>query len=403
MANTVLQGLVYKICDIYIDDIIIYGTIEEEFLRNFETVLQRLKAYNVTLNPTKAEIGLSQIEYVGHTVDGNGITISEERRKHVLDVPLPKTAKDLKSFLGLVSYYRDHLQDHSTIVQPLYQCITPYIPRNKVKWTKELERLFYQVQESVNKAPPLYFIDYNAPVYLHTDASDFGIGAHLFQLKDGKELPIAFLSKALNPTEIKWSVTEKECYAIFFALVKYEYLLRDIKFTLRTDHRNLTFLNESFQQKVKRWKIAIMHFNFDIEHIPGKDNVVADALSRLIKIPKLYQAESEDYDYENKQKESLYVITVNEDILRDVSYFRLEDDVYAKLATVHNSIIGHLGVERMIAKLKANGMSWRKMRMDCKKFIFQCAACQKMSAIYVSDTYSSFYQSIILSYGSSRN
>ena len=78
MANTVLQGLVYKICDIYIDDIIIYGTIEEEFLRNFETVLQRLREYNVTLNPTKAEIGLSQIEYVEHTVEGNGITFLEE-------------------------------------------------------------------------------------------------------------------------------------------------------------------------------------------------------------------------------------------------------------------------------------------------------------------------------------
>ena len=124
--------------------------------RNFSEILKQFyKALkNVTLNPTKAEIGLSQIEYVGHTVDGNGITILEERRKHVLDVLLPKTAKDLKSFLGLVSYYRDHLRDHSTIVQPLYQCITPYIPRNKVKWTKELEQLFYQVQESLNKAPP---------------------------------------------------------------------------------------------------------------------------------------------------------------------------------------------------------------------------------------------------------
>jgi hypothetical protein len=75
--------------------------------------------------------------------------------------------------------------------------------------------LFDQVQESVNKAPPLYFVDYNAPVYLHTDASDFGIGAHLFQLKDGKELPIAFLSKALNPTEIKWSVPEKRMLRYF--------------------------------------------------------------------------------------------------------------------------------------------------------------------------------------------
>ena len=85
----------------------------------------------------------------------------------------------------------------------------------------------------------------------------------------------AFISKALNTTEIKWSTPEKECYAIFFALVKLEYLLRDIFFTLRTDHRNLTFLNESFQQKVKRWKLAIMHFNFNIEHIPGKVKTIS--------------------------------------------------------------------------------------------------------------------------------
>ena len=199
------------------------------------------------------------------------------------------------------------------MVQPLHKLIVDYKPRNKIRWTKALEEVFYQVQASVNDAPPLYFLNYNAPVFLHTDASDFGIGANLYQVKDNKEVPIAFISKALTTTEVKWSTPEKECYAIFYALVKLEYLLRDIHFTLRTDHRNLTFLNESFQQKVKRWKLAIMHFNFDIEHIPGKQNVVADALSRLIKIPKPFQLDTE----EDEEVDHVYVIS--EEVLRDVA------------------------------------------------------------------------------------
>ena len=199
------------------------------------------------------------------------------------------------------------------MVQPLHKLIVDYKPRNKIRWTKALEEVFYQVQASVNDAPPLYFLNYNAPVFLHTDASDFGIGANLYQVKDNKEVPIAFISKALTTTEVKWSTPEKECYAIFYALVKLEYLLRDIHFTLRTDHRNLTFLNESFQQKVKRWKLAIMHFNFDIEHIPGKQNVVADALSRLMRIPIPFQLDTE----EDEEVDHVYVIS--EEVLRDVA------------------------------------------------------------------------------------
>ena len=96
-----------------------------------------------------------------------------KKRKHVLDVPLPISQKDLKSFLGLFSYYRDHLRSHSEIVQPLHSLLVPYQPRLKLKWTDELKTLFYRVQESVNTAPPLFFMDVNTPVYLHTDASDF--------------------------------------------------------------------------------------------------------------------------------------------------------------------------------------------------------------------------------------
>ena len=264
------------------------------------------------------------------------------------------------------------------MVHPLQKLILDYKPRNRIKWTEELKNVFLQVQESVNNAPPLQFVDYEAPVYLHTDASDIGIGADLFQMRGGVVIPIAFISKALNSTETRWSTPEQECYAIFYALVKYEYLLRDIFFTLRTDHRNLTFLNDSPMQKVKRWKMAIMHYNFNIEHIPGKDNVVADALSRMVKKPRYKDKQVEEVNDSNTYD---HIYTIDEEVLRDVSYFRLEDDIYDKLSKVHNSIVGHHGVERMITSLKKANENWKSIRSDCRKFIIQCVECQKMSAI----------------------
>ena len=117
----------------------------------------------------------------------------------------------------------------------------------------------------------------HSPIFLHTDASDYGIGAYLFQLKNGIEYPIAFISKALKKEQLRWSTPEKEAYAIYYAFVKLEYLIRDVHFTLRTDHKNLTYINLENTGKVKRWKLAIQEYDFDIEHIPGHLNVVADA------------------------------------------------------------------------------------------------------------------------------
>ena len=104
-------------------------------------------------------------------------------------------------------------------------------------------------------------------------------------MKDGKEYPIGFLSKTLNKIQLRWSTIEKEAYAIIYAFSKFEHLIRDIKFTLRTDHKNLTFINIDHREKVKRWKLSMQHFDFDIEHIAGELNVVADGLSRLCQYP----------------------------------------------------------------------------------------------------------------------
>ena len=127
----------------------------------------------------------------------------------------------------------------------------------------------------------LYFIDDTLPIFLHTDACQYGVGAYLFQMsRDGSEIPIAFISQALSNNQLNWSVDVKEAYAIFFAFKKLEHLIRDVKFTLRTDHKNLVLIDRG-EGKILRWKLLIQSYDFNIEHIKGDNNGPADALSRL--------------------------------------------------------------------------------------------------------------------------
>ena len=115
-----------------------------------------------------------------------------------------------------------------------------------------------------------------------TDTSDYGIGAYLYQLIDGTERPIVFISKSLSGPQLKWSSIQKEEYSIFYSVASVEYLLRERKFRLLTDHHNLTFVGDSVNAMVVRWKLALLQYDFDIEHIAGVENVVADLLSHVV-------------------------------------------------------------------------------------------------------------------------
>ena len=125
-------------------------------------------------------------------------------------------------------------------------------------------------------------MDSTSEVHLYTDASDYGIGAYLCQIIDGKEVPIAFISKTLTKSQReKWSTAQKEAYAIYYALCKLEHLLLDREFIIHTDHKNLTYINDSVNAMVVRWKLYLQEYTFKIQYIKGLDNIVADNFSRL--------------------------------------------------------------------------------------------------------------------------
>ena len=369
MYNKVLKDLVQKILEVYMDDIITLADTIDELLQRVEVILIRLKSFGVTVNPEKVKIGLQEVEYVGHLIDYLGLSFTQEKRDKVLDFRLPTSAKQMKSFLGLTNQFRDHVPQYGTLVAELHAMIPNYKKNSNVplKWTTELQNQFYLVQKEVSSCQKLFFLDDTSPVYLHTDASNYGIGAYLFQVVDQKVQPIRFISRTLNARERRWNTCEKEAYAIFYALVELEHLIRDRQFTLRTDSRNLTFLNSDKSPKVMRWKLAIQHFDFCVQHIKGVDNIEADAFSRLVHLPK---KEEDPLELSNME----VVTELQEET-------KLPIDIYQTIKSVHGGIHGHGGVTRTLSLLATAKKKWAHMRNDVETYIKRCACCQKMSTL----------------------
>jgi hypothetical protein len=266
----------------YLDDCIVHGTGNDQFLERMESIFQRFSKHNILLQPKKCKFGMKVIEYVGRQISQEGTSMSASKIRSVVDFPKPTTNTALRSFLGLANYMRDFVKNHSTTVAPLHAMIVQSKGKSyPIQWTPEAEAAFIDIKRLINDSPLLYFDDDSEPITLMTDASDYGIGGHLFQTIKGTERTVAFVSKSLTETQLRWSVIQKEAYAIFFCVTHLSHLLRDRQFTIRTDHKNLTFMSMDSNAMVIRWNIALQEFNYNLEYVPGPENTIADTMSRL--------------------------------------------------------------------------------------------------------------------------
>ena len=367
MAAVVLAGLVYFICEIYLDDCIVHAADNAAFLKRLEQVFARFSKHKLFLKPGKCRFGTSMVEFCGRVVSKEGISMSEKKISQVLDFPVPIYHKQLKSFLGLVNYFRPHIRDHSNVAHPLNEMLVNYNRQTLLKWTEPTKEAFKTLTGLVSDCTMMYFVDPDLSLFLHTDASDYGIGGYLFQIVDGVERPNAFISKSLVDNQLRWSTLQKEAYSIYFCCKELDYLIRDRQFILRTDHDNLRFIHESSNQMVIRWFMALQELDFILEHIAGVKNIIADMLSRLCanymkELPKEFSTDD------------IYVSVLFPD-------FKIPEEKRELIARVHNSLAGHHGVERTVKKLLDSGSNWPYLRQHVKRFVSLCPLCQKISTI----------------------
>jgi hypothetical protein len=212
--------------------------------------------------------------------------------------------------------------------------VLSYQPRKPLQWDLESEVAFKALVDAINNAQKLFFYHSAAPVFLETDASAYCVGAFLYQLVDETRYPIRFISKALTGAQLRWHTYDKEGYAIFWAFKTLSYLLRDVHFTLRTDHANLTYVNREGSDRVYRWKLEFLEYDYDVEHYPGVKNIAGDVLSRQI----LHTHENE-------------VVAAQVADLMVLEHIVIPDERYQLLKTIHNRTAGHFGVSRTIKKI----------------------------------------------------
>ena len=291
IMHETLEGL-HDICEVYIDDILIHGATPEELLARLEKVYERLSKIGMTANPKKTLIGLRRLDYLGYTLmENNGslqLITNEEKRRELYDFPKPIYRKQLKSFLGMANVFFNNLKDYANITKPLQTILGAYTIKNgamKINWTPEADVAYQKLKEALHSHPSIFLLNPDYITVLRTDASDYGCGAHLVQITpEGEERTIQFASKAFDKTQLNWSTIEKECYAVFYACKKFQYILDGIQFRIEVDHQNLTNLNDSVNQKVNRWRIYLQRFNATWRYIKGPTNTIADAMSRIVHI-----------------------------------------------------------------------------------------------------------------------
>lgn len=268
----------------YIDDVAIYSESWEEHLEHLDKVLSSLDKAGLTLNVSKCRFAQQEVKFLGHIVGSGRHGTDPEKVRAIKEIPAPETKRQLRSFLGLANYYRDYVPEYSKVVLPLTNLTGRRIPQ-KLPWDTQAQEAFDQVKDCLVQASALQAPDPGKEFILATDASDYAIGACLAQQdNEGKECPIAFLSKKLSPAQTRWATIEKEAYAIIWALSKLEAWLFGARVRVITDHNPLKFLTLTTPQSARltRWALALQKYNLVVEHKKGLLNANADAMSRLV-------------------------------------------------------------------------------------------------------------------------
>ena len=267
-------------CIHYIDDILIYSENEEKHYEHIDIILKALNNAGLKLNMEKCKFFAEEIQYLGYEINSKGIKINDKRLEAIKNYPRPKNLRTLRGFLGILNYYKRFVSKLSEKQLPLLELIRKGV---RWKWDERREKAFQDLKDSFHKNLLLNSPDYTKTFILRCDASDFSISAELLQIIDNVEVPIYFLSRTLKGYETRYSVQEKEMLSICNFVVKLKYFLLNNEFIIETDHAALQYImNNRFKNnRVYSWTLLLQEFNFKIRHIPGKQNITADALSRM--------------------------------------------------------------------------------------------------------------------------
>ena len=284
----VMEGLLQGIegVIVYIDDVLVSGATADEHLKRLEEVLSRLEKAGLCLQKSKCHFMVSSVTFLGHKVDKDGLHPLPDKISAVLSAPTPRNLQELKSYLGLLSYYSKFLPKLSTVLAPLYRLLRK---DTHWRWMAAEEKAFDLSKELLTSSRLLVHFDPSLPLILACDASDYGVGAVLaHRMPNGEERPIGYASRSLSKAERNYPQLEKEALACIFGVKRFHSYLFGHHFHLITDHKPLlALLNEhrstspQASARIRRWSLFLSSYEYSLSFRDTQSHSNADALSRL--------------------------------------------------------------------------------------------------------------------------
>lgn len=270
-------------CEVIMDDIIVYGRDAETHDIRLQAVLNRIESSGMKLNKEKCSFQKSSVKFFGQNISEKGIRPLDDRIKAITDLEPPNSVTELRTICGVFNYMSKYIPNLATIIKP----VTDLLKKNSTwQWDVQQSKAFTAAKEAISSATSLAFYKIGCKTVVSADSSSYGMGAVIMQEQEGEWRAIAFASRTLNESERRYAQIEKECLASVWACEKFrKYLIGLDSFDLETDHKPLVplMMNKDLDNapvRIQRLLIRLMRFNANVIHVPGKELLIADTLSR---------------------------------------------------------------------------------------------------------------------------
>lgn len=384
----------------YLDDYLVFSKNETEHEEHLRQLFSRMEQYGVLINTAKCVFGVQEVTFLGYHISEQGTKPLESKVQAIKEFPVPKTAKQLRRFLGMVNFYRRFIPHAAEIQAPLNSLLTGSVRASQpVDINGNSLKAFNDCKDSLCNAAMLAHPDSTLKLGLVTDASDKSIGGVLQQCRDGQWEPLAFFSRKLSPSQIKYSPYDRELLAVYESIRYFRHMLEATHFTIYTDHKPLCYAfherKHNCSPRQHRHLDFISQFTTDIQHIAGKDNVVADTLSRLDELSSPVTLEELAKHQATDPELDKYLNDLTRETSLDLKRMSIPGsrmEMYCDVSTptprpfvpkslrqqIFRSLhsLSHPGANTS-AKLVAQRFVWPLMRKQCREWSKACLTCQR--------------------------
>ncbi|KAI3755784.1 hypothetical protein L1987_55590 [Smallanthus sonchifolius] len=420
---SIFSDYVEEIIEVFMDDFTVYGNSFKECLENLTKILERCIETNLVLNYEKCHFMVDQGLILGHVVSSKGLEVDKAKIDVIKSLPYPNCVREVRSFLGHAGFYRRFIKDFSKITRPMCELLQKDV---EFEFSEACKQAFDTLKDLLVTAPIIQPPDWNLPFEIMCDASNHAVGAVLGQRKDRVPHVIYYASRTLDHAQSNYSTTEKELLAIVFALEKFRQYLLGTKVIVYSDHAALRYLmtKKDAKPRLIRWVLLLQEFDLEIRDKSGKQNLVADHLSRIINNDEPMPLNDSFPD------EHLFVVQVSTPWYADIVNYMVANTFPSELSRAQKDKIkreagryvwdepylwkycadqvirrcvdksevpsildfchsqacgGHFSPKRTAHKVLDSGFYWPSIFLDSYMFCKSCERCQKTGNLKAKD------------------